>query len=227
MLGIKENCYHHVSDEPRARHLEAYRKARDTVATYIDGAVIFDALSDYSFYENGLVDYPITCVDHIDSFLPHMVENQCVYYCCVPQYIYPNSYIAQPLPRVRILGVLLYKFKIKGFLQWGLNFYNSCGSYSNINPYLTTSSDRRFPSGDPFILYPTKDGAHCSIRGRSTMEAISDLALCKTLEEKIGREKTVALIDECAGFNVKFDEYPKDPSFFATFREKALEMLVK
>ena len=37
---------------------------------------------------------------------------------------------------------------------------------ANLAPDTTTSADGAFPSGDPFILYPSKDGAYSSIRAK-------------------------------------------------------------
>ena len=101
----------------------------------------------------------------------------------------------------------MYKHSIKGFLHWGLNYYNSRISLYPINPYATTSADGVFPSGDPFILYPSKDGAYNSIRGKVIYEAIEDMKVCATLEKYIGRDAVVELIDSMAGEELKFDKY--------------------
>ncbi len=127
---------------------------------------------------------------------------------------------------MRILGILLYKFDIKGFLHWGLNFYNSHLSRYSINPYLTTSGEGRFPSGDPFILYPSKTGAYGSIRGKVTYDAIVDMDICRTLEQYIGKDAVVKLIDETAGMSVDFENYPMDREFLPKLREKMIEMII-
>ena len=77
-----------------------------------------------------------------------------VYYCCGPEKIFPNSFIAMPSARVQVLGYMLYKYDIKGFLHWGLNFYNSQFSIRHIDPYKCTDSEGAFPGGDPYIIYP-------------------------------------------------------------------------
>ena len=127
--------------------------------------------------------------------------------------------------RTRILGIQLYKYNIKGFLQWGLNFYNSSRSLSKINPYVTTSSNGAFPSGDAFILYPSKTGAYPSIRGKVTYEALSDLDLCRTLEKYIGRDEVIRMIDDLAGAPVTFEDYPRDDTYLLTLREKMIERI--
>ena len=225
LLGIAENSYFHISDEPSIDRIDAYRTAVEAIRPFIRNCHTFDALSFKEFYEQGIVECPVTMVSHVHEFLPLNVPDQWVYYCCEPQKTYTNSFMAMPSSRTRILGVLIYKYGIKGFLHWGFNFYNSIVSYYKINPYVTTSSDRHHPSGDPFIVYPAKNGAYPSIRGKVTYEAIGDLDLCRTLEEYVGRDGVVKMIDELAGMDVRFDSYPLDSDFFPKLRAAMIEKI--
>lgn len=225
--GISEQTYFHISDEPTLESMETYRTASDIMRPLIGDSKTFDALSNYAFCENGLIECPVTSVEHIHEFLEHDVENQWAYYCCGPEKVFPNSFLAMPSHRVRVLGFLLYKYNIKGFLHWGLNFYNSCVSKYPINPYVTTSGDKAFPSGDPFILYPGRDSVYGSIRGEVTYEGIQDMDVCFALERHIGREAVVAMIDEAAGRNLRFDDYPGNREFLEGLREAMVEKLAK
>lgn len=222
--GISENTYFHISDEPSLDNLETYKTASEIIRPLIGNSKTFDALSNYTFYEKGLVECPVTSVTHIHEFLEHDIENQWTYYCCAPEKVFTNSFMAMPSYRTRILGFLLYKYNIKGFLHWGFNFYNSAVSLYPINPYLTTSSDKAHPSGDPFIVYPAKDGVYPSIRGEITYEAIQDMDICFALEALIGREAVVKMIDAAAGCNLRFDDYPKNKAFLENLRS---EMIAK
>ena len=224
-LGVAENTYYHISDEPTIDKIDAYRAAIDAIRPFIGNSRTFDALSHYEFYEQGLVECPVTCVNAVHEFIPHNIPNQWTYYCCGPQYTYTNAFIAMPSWRTRILGVLLYKYDIKGFLHWGFNFYNAALSYYPIDPHATTSGDGNLPSGDPFIVYPSKDGANPSIRGKVTYEAIGDMNLCRTLEGFIGRDAVVKIIDGLAGFDVRFDEYPLDGAYLPTLRDALIKKL--
>ena len=226
-LGVADVTYFHISDEPNLQSIESYQAAADIIKPLIGESKTFDALSKYEFYEKGLVECPVTCISHIDEFLKHDIPNQWAYYCCDPQTVYTNSFMAMTSHRTRMLGVLLYKFNIKGFLHWGLNFYNSCLSLSQINPYVTTSANGAYPSGDAFILYPAKKGAYPSVRGKITFEAIGDLNLCRTLEKHIGREAVVKMIDETADGDLRFDDYPRDSAYLPTLREKMLAEIEK
>lgn len=223
--GISENTYFHISDEPSHDQMESYRSASEMIRSMIGESKTMDALSDYDFYAQGLVECPVTGIAKITEFLQHHIENQWVYYCCYPGKIYPNSFLAMPSRRVRILGFLLYKFEIKGFLHWGFNFYHSQLSRYSVNPYLTTSADHAFPSGDGFIVYPGKDTVYPSIRGEILYEAIQDLRICEALEVKIGREAVTTLIDEKAGTPLTFETYPKTDAFLEELRAELLEQL--
>ena len=225
LLGVSENTYYHISDEPTIDKIDAYRTAVELIRPFIGNCHTFDALSSTEFYEQGLVECPVTGVSHIQDFMSLNVPNQWVYYCCEPQQIYTNSLIAMPSCRTRILGVLIYKYDIKGFLHWGFNFYNSVVSYYKVNPYVTTSCDGRLPSGDPFIVYPAKDGAYPSVRGKVTYEAIGDIDLCRTLEEYIGRDEVIKLIDNVAGMDVRFDCYPLDSDFLPNLRATVIKKI--
>ena len=225
-LGIADSCFYHVSDEPRAKDLEIYKNARAAVVKHLKGAKTFDALTSYSYYEAGLVEYPVASVDHAASFIEHEVDKLFVYYSCAQQNGHINSFLAMPSERVRMLGVLLYRYNVKGFLQWGLNFYNSCQSLERINPYTTTSADMRYQSGDPFILYPAKNGVYTSVRGRLTHEAIADLNLLRTLEKKIGRESVIELIDGSVGYTPTFDKFPREKEFLLNLRERVIDLIM-
>ncbi len=224
-LGIERQTYYHISDEPNTYTMETYQTAADILRPLLGASKTLDALSDYAFYERGLVECPVTSVAHIAEFLKHNVPEQWVYYCCGPQTVFPNSFMAMPSARVRILGFLMYKYNVKGFLHWGFNFYNSAVSLYPIDPYVTTSCDGTYPSGDPFIVYPAKDGVYPSVRGEVTFEAMQDIALCRTLEDKIGRAAVVAMIDRAAGGELRFDVYPKDNEYLLSLHREMVNAL--
>lgn len=222
---ISQFTYFHISDEPSLEAVDAYRRASDIIRPLIGNSKTMDALSSYDFYEKGLVECPVTCVDHMKDFLGHQIPNQWVYYCCQPEKVYTNSFLAMPSRRVRILGFLLYKYDIKGFLHWGFNFYNTSLSRYPVDPYLTTSADGAFASGDAYIVYPGQGCVYPSIRGEITYQAIQDMRLCQALEERIGRDAVVSLIDKTAGRPLTFEEYPKTDSFFETLHDTMVRML--
>ncbi|WP_373271265.1 glycoside hydrolase domain-containing protein [Paenibacillus sp. MY03] len=46
-------------DEPHLEHLESYRKANEIISAHLSEFPIIDTLSNYAFYETGLVNRPI------------------------------------------------------------------------------------------------------------------------------------------------------------------------
>ena len=217
--GVKDNCWFHISDEPHLNHLESYKYAYDFVKPLIDGCTTFDALSDYAFFEEGLVDIPVTATNFLEPFIKNNVKRQWAYYCCGQYSGVGNRFIAQESFKNRILGLQMYKYNIEGFLQWGYNFYYNQQSRQLINPYVTTSSDKAFPSGDPFSVYPIKNDVTPSLRALVFREALNDIEVCRTLEGIIGRDKVIELIDNTAGMNITFTDYPKDNYFITSLME--------
>jgi len=225
--GISQNTYFHISDEPSLSAMKQYRRSAEIIRPLIKNCKTLDAISNYEFYENGLVECPVTLISHIHEFLKHDIPNQWVYYCCSPVSVYPNSLLAMPSYRVRILGLLCYKYNIKGFLHWGFNYYNASCSRYPINPYFTTSGDSEYPSGDPFIVYPGEDCVYPSIRGEVTFEAIQDMNICCVLEAKIGRDAVVKMIDEAADGELNFDRYPRNKEYIEGLRASMIAAIKK
>ncbi len=224
---VKEKCYFHISDEPHIEHLENYEYAHKLVTSLIGDCKTFDALSNYEFYEKGLIKTPVTCIDHIMPFIEHGVEDRWGYYCCGQVYRVSNRFLAMPSYRNRILGLQLYKYDIKGFLQWGYNFYYSQYSKKKINPYVTSSAEKAFPSGDAFSVYPINNGVVPSLRALIFKEALEDIQVCLALEGIIGRDKVIEMIDDAAGMNVTFKDYPRNSDYVPQLIEKMTRMIAE
>lgn len=204
-LGMLERTYFHISDEPERQHIEAYRAAKALVRPYLGGRPIIDACSTFDFYRDGIMETAIPCNDFIDPFLEADVENLWTYYCCGQCVNVANNLIAMPAYRTHSLGAQMYRYRIKGFLQWGYNFYNTRESIAPLDPFTDTSAGHWVPSGDPFIVYPAPDGTpYDSLRLYAFMELLQDYRLLCLYEEKHGREATLALAESYLG-EIRFD----------------------
>lgn len=221
---IREKCFVHVSDEPSKSHLKIYRKHAALYEEIFPGFATFDALSDYSFYKTGAVKLPVPCESDIEDFAGRVPELW-TYYCCGQDDNYlPNRFIAMPSLRNRILGFLMYKYDIKGFLHWGYNFYNLQYSVKPINPYEITDAGGSFPAGDSFVVYPAKDKTPlASLRLKVFYDGFQDMMALQLLESKIGREKTLALIE--AEQELNFTSYPHSEKWLLETREKINQMI--
>ena len=222
----KEQIYFHISDEPSAEHLESYQTAKAQVTDLLKGWPVIDALSDYDFYERGLVERPVPANNHIQPFADHKVKDLWTYYCCSQKYEVPNRFFAMPSARNRIMGVLMYLYDIRGFLHWGSNFYNSRLSKEHIDPFLDTHAGYAFPSGDSFLVYPGTEGEPwSSIRGEVQLEGLYDLRALEALEALAGREAVEELIYEGQSRPFTFTSYPKEASYLYELRRKIGEKM--
>lgn len=199
-------CAGTFSDAPSEAHMESYLAARRQVDDLLEGCVIMDALSNFAYYQQGIVAHPVVATNHVGPFLEASTPELWVYYCCAQYKAASNMFTVMPSSRNRVLGFQLFRHRAAGFLHGGYNFYNCMGSHYGIHPYLDTDADSGVPAGDPFQVYPGLDGEpEESIRLMVTTHALQDLRACELLAESTGREYVEQLIDEVAGGHLAFD----------------------
>ena len=132
-----------------------------------------------------------------------------------------------------MLGLQLYKFNIKGFLQWGYNFYNSHLSLEEIDPYATSTAGGWVPGGDAYIVYPGADGnAVVSIRLEVFREALQDMRALEALESKfaakVGKRKAHKAVIAALGLeDMTFLKFNNDGKYLVELREKINRLLVE
>jgi hypothetical protein len=223
--SLEKASYFHVSDEPFLEHCNEYKKASDIINSFLEGYPIIDALSDYEFYETGIVKNPIPANNHIEPFIKNNVPNLWTYYCCMQYKKVANRFFNMPSSRSRILGIQLYKFNIKGFLHWGYNFWYSQHSKHPIDPFRVSDAGYAFPSGDAYIVYPGINGPLESIRLEVMYEALQDLRVLELLETKIGREAVIELLEEGLEQPITFSEYPRGEQWLLSKREQINRIL--
>lgn len=207
-LGIEKSTFFHISDEPNEDQIENYSRSKSTVAPLLEDFPIIDALSDYSFYESGIINNPIPCTNDIESFIEKGFPHPWTYYCCGQGGKLSNRFFGMPLSTTRIIGFQLFKYGIEGFLQWGFNFYNSQYSLRSIDPFAVTDADSAFPSGDSFTVYPGKSGAIESVRSEVFFQALQDMRALTLLCDRIGKKRTIAAVEADFGI-ITFFDYPR------------------
>lgn len=224
--SLRDRCFFHVSDEPSMDHLKVYKRRAALIAEIFDGMRVIDALSDFAFYEKGAVKLPIPCENDIEEFAGKVPELW-TYYCCGQgKECVPNRFMAMPSLRNRILGMLLYKYNVKGFLQWGYNFYNLQYSVKDIDPYKITDAGGKFPSGDSFVVYPScKGDALVSLRLKVFYDGFQDMMALQTLENKAGKAKVDAFLANEAVRLKNFTDYPHEAEWLLETREKINDMI--
>ncbi len=217
--GRSGRCWFHISDEPSLDMLDAYRRAKESIAEELEGFPVIDALSSYAFYEKGVVARPIPANDHIGDFLARGVKPLWTYTCCAQKVDVSNRFMAMPSARNRVLGCQLFKYDIEGFLQWGYNFWYSRESLREIDPFTETGGGDAFPAGDAFLVYPGADGKPISsLRQMVFHEGLQDLRALRLLETLTSHEEAVAVLEEAGA--VGFREYPRSAAWLLTMRER-------
>lgn len=218
-------CYFHISDEPNAAAFEHYRECSLYVRQFLPDAKFTDALSHYEYYEQGLTDCPFVALDATEEFIEKGAKNYYVYYCMGQRNKFvSNRFLSMPLERTRILGMQMYLNGVRGFLQWGYNYYYSFLSREAVDPFSVTDCMGKFQSGDAFIVYPGKNGALESMRGEAFYQGIQDLRALELLESEMGREQVCKLLEE-NGIRRNFSDYPKSALWLAALRKKINSLL--
>ena len=221
--GLKGYTYFHLTDEPHGDHLPQYLALKEFVAPLVEPYPIMDAMSDYSYFEQGICKVPAVATSALEPFLTgKRPEDFWVYYCISQGHDnLSNRYLSMPGYRTRILGIQMYLENVKGFLQWGMNFYNSVQSLHHIDPYAVTDGEGSFPGGDPFIIYPGEDFAPVSSQRLVIFaEGLQDMRALKLLESLTSREHVISLIQEEAQEKVTFTSYPTGEGYILKLRDK-------
>ncbi|MBO5480180.1 MAG: DUF4091 domain-containing protein [Clostridia bacterium] len=217
-MKMENICYFHLTDEPNLKTIDSYENCRKMVKEYVGNIPVMDALSDPEFKERGLVDVPAVGIRAYDKFKDGDTSKFFVYNCCTAcEGYYSNRFINMPSQRTRILGFQLYKSNVLGYLHWGFNFYNTAYSVEPINPYVTADARRTLPAGDAFVVYPAKDGAYGSLRYEIVKEGFQDYDALRLLEQLVGREKIVEMLDENGVDG--YTEYPRNGEWHIKFRQ--------
>ena len=221
-LGLTGRCFVHVSDEPGEDDLPRYRRCAEAIHKSFSAFTHIDALSDLPFYREGLTSVPVPNENRLSLFREAGVEHVWTYYCS-GQYKdeLPNRFLAMPLARARVLGVLLWLNGCEGFLHWGFNFYYSILSKMPIDPFNETEDEElAFPSGDAFVVYPGENGEPLpSLREKVFYDGLLDYEALKVCEKRLGRETAEEIVRGTLG-EIDFHHYPMDADPYLAFRKR-------
>lgn len=213
---LMEGSYFHLSDEPgEGQHLVNYRRARTLLRELAPWMEVMDALSNIEYGRQGLTDMPIPIVSaaqaYIDEQIPHWV-----YFCCSPHGEWLNRFLDTPLPKIRMSGWLFYKLQAKGFLHWGFNYWHALEQERIVDPFTDASADSApgIPYGDPFMIYPGKEGPIDSIRWEVFAESLQDYAILQTA----GIRPDAKLLEEIKSYK----DFPRSEQWLKSALSKIL-----
>lgn len=221
--GLEGKVYFHVSDEPSGEHLERYGRLSALIHELTEGFPKMDALSDYEFYEKGLVDVPVCATNHIAPFLERGTPHLWAYYCCAQAKGVSNRFLAMPGARNRCIGLQLYDGRIEGFLHWGHNFWMTQYATKVIDPYRVSDAGGAFSAGDSFSVYPGEDGPVAAVGLELFLEALQDLRALLLAETLAGRERVQELYADVAFRN--FGCSAREPEEVLEVRRRVNELI--
>lgn len=226
--GDDTRCLYHITDEPYLSYIDQYKALKEVVAEALSGYKIIDALSDFEFYKEGVLDHPVPTTSSAPKFIEAGVKDLWVYYACCEVEKYSNCYLAMPTWRTRSIGMQLYKYNIDGFLHWGFNYYNNRASGDAINPYMELSGEDWVPAGDCFVVYPNSDGTPLeSIRLMSLEEAMQDVRAMQLCESLYSHDEVVCAVEKVLGDELSFTRCAHSANEMLRVREAINEMIKK
>ena len=219
-FGFGKNILFHISDEPKEHQAEAYRKALAVVKELIGDRVMGDALSDYHFYEKGLVQLPIVDACRADDFFGRC-DNFMLYYTGGRPYEgLSNRLVCSSPIKTRMIGSQIYSYNAKGFLHWGYNYYYGRMTHGVFNPAIDPYGYRNIP-GASYLVYPGFDRTcQPSVREKQMGDAMNDYRALRLLESLVGRDKTLKICAEALETDkVGVYTLPEDPLAVIKMRE--------
>ena len=213
----------HLADEPIAINLASYRALASLARDYAPELHIIEATHAKDLV--GAIDVWVPQLNYLHDDFEHYQERQAAgdevwfYTCVFPQGEYANRFIEQPLIKTRLLHWINYRYGITGYLHWGYNQWTSDDPVTHTTrphggpPYL--------PAGDPWIVYPGKDGPLSSIRFAAMRDGIVDhelLCMLADANPDAARRLAERLI-------LDFDRYETDIAVFRAVRMELLNAL--
>lgn len=221
---LEKKILFHISDEPDIKNASGYINAKKELGGCLSKYMCGDAMSEYTFYENKMVDIPIVSIAKLEDFVGRCDDMWCYYTCSSRGKKRTNRLVINSSEVNRIFGVLMYYFKVKGFLHWGFNYYYDMLSHGLFNPSVRPDGYYGRP-GASYLVYPELDGtAIQSVRQKVFYDAINDIRALQLLEKLYDRKTVENLIENCFG-EITIDTLPESPEIMLSFRNKVNEMI--
>ncbi len=235
----------HISDEPSGEQLKPYTSLTKLVKTIAPEFKLMDALADLPFVKK--LYYPVPLINKFEQVLAESEEalkkNIWFYYCCVPGGKWPNRFMDYNLIRVRIFTWLAFKYKAKGFLHWGLNYWNWHPPFHREGPYnpYDNTTGGSLQAGDSHVLYPPPMPGRShepvdSIRWEIIRKAMEDYEYLYLLRDLLKKEQIPLKLKEQGEGLMKeleekvvpnFTEYTRDAEYLEDFRSRVAKLIIQ
>lgn len=215
----------HLADEPIPANLASYRALAALARRHAPQLPIVEACHTKDLV--GSIDVWVPQLNYwADDFAHYQARQRAgeevwFYTCVFPQGEYANRFIELPLMKTRVLHWLNFRYGATGYLHWGYNHWTADSPFTHTTrphggpPYL--------PAGDPWIVYPGKDGPLDSIRFEAMRDGIADYELlCRLAERDPAAAEQLA-----ARVVLAFDRYQTDVPAFRAVRHELLDRLAR
>lgn len=218
----------HVVDEPASHTEEDYKKKCGMVREWMPGVRFLEAMSllDARGYLDIWVPELSHFHEHMDNYLKMGERGEAelwFYTCMFPTGRYPNRFLDFSLLKTRILHWINWRWRLSGYLHWGLNFWADDPFAEDRLP-----TNEKLPPGDCWIVYPGADRPLESIRWEQMREGIQDYELLRLLDER-AREagKSEGRADEiCRELVPDPVSYRRNAAALRSARRAAIEALL-
>jgi len=217
-------CYmQHLADEPITKNIDTYRAMAELARKYGPELRIVEACHTKDL--TGAMDVWVPQLNYLHKDIKHYQARQRAgdevwfYTCVFPQGEYANRFIEQPLIKTRLLHWINYRYGVTGYLHWGYNHWTADSPFTHTTrPH---GGPEYLPAGDPWIVYPGKDGPLDSIRHEAMRDGIADHELLSLL----GERDPAAAKRLASKHILDFDRYDTDVKTFRATRREILERL--
>ena len=231
--GWLDGAMIHITDEPAAHNLRAWRRASQFVHRYAPQLKRIEAIETTDFGDD--LDVWVPKLSHLRNWYEHFdavreqwrnqPQKQMWYYICVHPFggQFMNRFLDYPLMHTRLLHWLNHRYALPGYLHWGWNHWDDA-------PFDAPS--KRLPPGDTHVVYPGDDGPLNSIRWEVQRDSLEDyeyLWILSTREEQVAEQlghtaQTLARerrsSEYCRRLVRDFTNYETDPDRLASLREE-------
>ena len=217
--GLLERSLFHLSDEPHGEEaLRNYRAARQMLRGLAPWMKVMDALSDIALAREGLTDIPIPLIREAPEFVREGYPAW-TYFWGGPRGRYAQRLLDTPLVKTRMLGWLFYRNRARGFLHWGYNYWYKSQTRELVDPYRVLDAHwwPNWAYGDPFVVYPGRDGPVDSLRWEVFAESLQDYALLQSAGVDPDDPRLASISD--------YAEFPREEAWIAAQRRDLLDEL--
>jgi hypothetical protein len=180
--GLLDRYLLHVVDEPAPHTEEDYKRKSSLVHEWVPNVRYIEAMSCADM--RGYLDVWVPNINFFDEVWPGYLklreENDFelwFYTCMFPTGRYPNRFLDFTLLKARILHWINWRYRLPGYLHWGLNFWTE-------KPFEQDRIRENLPPGDCWIVYPGPEGPLDSLRWEQMREGLQDYELLWLLAQK-------------------------------------------